>query len=288
VLAFIAPLAASRSPAGLTIMLDPPPPYDASVDPVGWKDISADAPATQSRTPGFLPTILVPGAAATPFVLAGSPQDGMRASLCLTSAIYYEAGNEPDEGQRAVAQVILNRVRHSAYPDTICGVVYQGTERTDALCQFSFGCDGSAMRLPASSAWARAWRNAQAALSGSVYAPVGLATHYHTLAVNPAWNRALTPTAVVGAHIFFRWPGGAGAPAAFYGPYRGGEPVPAPRPRPFDRANSLVLGDAAPPVQRANVTAEGPVAVDRRSVPDALPESGIRDEYRNSGTWKIR
>lgn len=284
----VAPLAASRSPLGLTIILDPPLPYGASADPVGRKGIPVDGSASQPQTPGFSPTLLVPGPAAKPFLLAGSAQDRMRASLCLTSAIYYEAGQEPDEGQRAVAQVILNRVRHPAYPGTICGVVYQGTERADALCQFSFGCDGSGMRLPASSAWARAWRNAQAALSGAVYAPVGLATHYHTLAVNPTWSRALTPAAIVGAHIFFRWPGGAGAPAAFYASYRGSEPLPAPSPKPFAPAIPLVWPRSASSARVANLAPVEPVAADRSYAPSALPESSIREEYRNSGTWKIR
>ena len=67
---------------------------------------------------------------------------------CLASAIFYEARSESFEGQLAVAQVILNRVRHPAYPDTICGVVYQGTERNDTLCQLTFGCDGAMARVP--------------------------------------------------------------------------------------------------------------------------------------------
>lgn len=295
----VAPLAASRSSADLTIMLDPPPPYDASADPMGWQGFAPETPATQPRTPGFSPTILVPGPAAMPFVPGGSAQDRMRASLCLTAAIYYEAGQEPDEGQRAVAQVILNRARHSAYPDTICGVVYQGTERADALCQFSFGCDGSSMRLPASSAWARAWRNAQAALSGAVYAPVGLATHYHTLAVNPGWNRALTPAAIVGAHIFFRWPGGAGSPKAFIASYRGNEPVPAPRPKLFLPTAALEMASIPLPLpvqaplpeatlRIASIAPSQPVAVDRRYVTGGLPESDVREEYRNSGQWIAR
>lgn len=296
----VGPLAASRAPVGLSVALDPPLPYDAGADPVGWKDMPASASGIQPQTPGFSPTMLVQGAAAAPFRLTGTAQDRLRASLCLTAAIYYEAANEPDEGQRAVAQVVLNRVRHPAYPDTVCGVVYQGTERADTMCQFTFGCDGSAMRLPVSSVWARAWRNAQAALGGSVYAPAGLATHYHTLAVNPSWNRALTPTAIVGAHIFFRWPGGAGSPAAFHASYRGNEPLPAPRAKmvlaevPLETAGSPLQTVSAMP--QSGVTApvfasrgaERPVSADRRYVPGMLPESDIREEYRNSGEWKTR
>ena len=64
------------------------------------------------------------------------------ASQCMTSAIYYEAGNEPAAGQLAVAQVILNRLRHPHYPKSVCGVVYQGAEHW-RHCQFTFACDGS-------------------------------------------------------------------------------------------------------------------------------------------------
>ena len=174
------------------------------------------------------------GPSAIPYAFrASTATDGMRAQLCLTTAIYYEAANEPDEGQRAVAQVILHRLRHPAYPNTVCDVVYQGTERGDRLCQFSFACDGSMARLPARQAWARASKHAREALAGYVYAPVGTATHYHTLAVNPIWNRSLTRVAVVGAHQFFRWPGAAGRPGAFYDSYAGREPNPGPRPHPI-------------------------------------------------------
>lgn len=173
------------------------------------------------------------GPAALPYAFKGaSSTDAMRAQLCLTTAIYYEAANEPDEGQRAVAQVILNRVRHPAYPNTVCDVIYQGTERGDRLCQFSYACDGSMARVPAKAAWARASRVARDALAGYTYAPAGTATHYHTLAVNPIWNRSLTRVAIIGAHIFFRWSGKAGSPQAFYASYTGREPNPGPRAHP--------------------------------------------------------
>jgi spore germination cell wall hydrolase CwlJ-like protein len=77
---------------------------------------------------------------------------------CLTAAIYYEAASEPDDGQRAVAQVVLNRVAHPAYPKTVCGVVYQGSERGTG-CQFTFTCDGALARKPSRYFWDRAaWR----------------------------------------------------------------------------------------------------------------------------------
>jgi hypothetical protein len=162
-------------------------------------------------------------------VARGTSLDQSRALQCLTTAIYYEAASEPDAGQRAVAQVVLNRVAHPAWPNTVCGVVYQGSERPG--CQFSFACDGSLARKPMAVFWDRARRVAADALAGYVYAPVGLATHYHTSAVHPYWADSLNFLGTIGAHRFYRWQGAAGRPAAFNGVYAGGEPVAAPHPR---------------------------------------------------------
>ncbi|HEX7851314.1 MAG TPA: cell wall hydrolase [Sphingomonas sp.] len=169
---------------------------------------------------------------AQPFSMAGaSALDKARALDCLTTAIYYEAASESEEGQRAVAQVILNRVRHPAFPATVCGVVYQGSEKSTG-CQFSYACDGSMARVPMRSAMDRARRIALAALDGYVMRQVGLATHYHTYAVTPAWNRSLVMTDAIGMHFFHRWKGYWGTPAAFSNlRYRGGEPVPGPHAR---------------------------------------------------------
>lgn len=220
--------------------------------------------------------------------------DSYRALNCLTSAVYYEAGNEPDDGQRAVAQVVLNRVRSPLWPDSVCGVVYQGSERTDYRCQFTFSCDGSMARLPSAAGWTRARRVAQDALSGTVYTPAGLATHYHTLAVRPDWSASLHAVGVIGAHIFYRNPGFNGTPAAFRVAYRGREtqsgparqswpakpvapvetyaPLPAPAPPPAESVAASPPGGWTPPPR--------PVIRDDR---DTLPESTIRPEYRNTG-----
>lgn len=193
------------------------------------------------------------------FTLAGiGATDRARALECLATAVYYEAASEPDEGQRAVAQVVLNRVRHPAFPGTVCGVVFQGSER--AGCQFSFACDGAMARAPSASGWARAARNAAAVLTGQVYAPVGLATHYHTYAVTPAWNRTLVMTDAVGAHFFHRWKGYWGTAAAFARHYRGGEPMPGPHAR---------IEAAAPQVATAMPPADEAVSVAGAEVPPA-------------------
>lgn len=232
---------------------------------------------------------------------AASIMDQARALQCLTNAIYFEAGNEPEEGQRAVAQVILNRVASLRWPSSVCGVVYQGGERGDQGCQFTFSCDGSMARTPTADGWARARRVAMRALAGDVFAPAGLATFYHTLAVHPSWSEMMRPVAVIGAHIFYRLPGAGGLPASFAMRYAGREyarpgpyafsrplrPLPLPEPIP-DWVSSIMppknpAGNAPvalPSYQPAAV--RSPIQV-RTPSEAALPESTIRPEYRNTG-----
>lgn len=134
-----------------------------------------------------------------------------RALDCLAAAAWYEAGDDPS-GERAVAQVVLNRARHPAFPASVCGVVFQGSERSTG-CQFSFTCDGAMQsRRPGPAAWARARAIASAALAGAVDPRVGLATHYHADYVVPVWRSGLVKLAQVGLHLFYRWPGEWGSP----------------------------------------------------------------------------
>jgi spore germination cell wall hydrolase CwlJ-like protein len=158
---------------------------------------------------------------ARPFAFKGSDEDRARAVQCLAAAVLYEAGDDA-RGQRAVAQVVLNRVRHAAFPSTICGVVYQGAERKTG-CQFTFTCDGSLRRIMPDAMWERARVVARQALGGHVEDAVGLATHYHTDWVYPYWSPSLRKLARVDTHLFFGWPGRWGGPAAFTRTYRGGE-----------------------------------------------------------------
>jgi spore germination cell wall hydrolase CwlJ-like protein len=173
--------------------------------------------------PEILAEEVAPGMPATPFDISQrSPVDMQNALECLTAAVYYEARSEAEDGQRAVAQVVLNRVRHPAFPKSVCGVVYQGSNRTTG-CQFTFTCDGSLNRGREPNAWARAQRIAADALGGYVYGPVGLATHYHTTAIHPWWADSLTKAVTIGAHIFYRWRGEWGDPKSFRRPYVGSE-----------------------------------------------------------------
>ncbi|MEO5937880.1 MAG: cell wall hydrolase [Sphingomonas sp.] len=157
-----------------------------------------------------------------------SPDDASRALDCLAQAVYYEANNQSEDGQRAVAQVVLNRVRDRAFPSSVCGVVYQGSQRTTG-CQFTFTCDGSLNRTPSAAGWARARAVASAALAGTVYAPVGSATFYHANYVSPWWATSMDKVATVGAHIFYRWRAGMERALAFRQPYSGSEPSPTGR-----------------------------------------------------------
>ena len=151
-------------------------------------------------------------------------EDRRRALRCLTQAVYYESALEPALGQEGVAQVVLNRVRDPNYPNSVCGVVFQGAERTTG-CQFSFTCDGALGQAPVAWAWDRARRVAERALNGHVAQTVGTATHYHADYVHPWWSPTLAKITQVGAHIFYRWKGIAGETAAFRQAYSGREPL---------------------------------------------------------------
>ena len=161
------------------------------------------------------------GEAARPFKIVPA-EARIVATGCLARAVYYEARSEPLSGQRAVAQVVLNRARHPAYPSTICGVVYQGSDRTTG-CQFTFTCDGSQAIKPSGPRWNQAMSVAQRALDGFVERDVGWATHYHADYVLPYWASKLDKMATIGRHIFYRWSMGWGTSAAFTQRYSAAE-----------------------------------------------------------------
>lgn len=150
---------------------------------------------------------------ARPFQMAGA-LDQSRDLDCLTRVAYYEARGEGAEGMRAVTQVVLNRVRHPAFPSSVCGVVYQGSNRSTG-CQFSFTCNGAMRGSVNRAAWDRARDIASAALSGKVFGAVGNATHFHTTSVSPGWRNRLVRVTQVGDHYFYRFGGNAGSQNAF-------------------------------------------------------------------------
>jgi spore germination cell wall hydrolase CwlJ-like protein len=200
-------------PSGwIALGLATPPPF-----PFGQLT-SADAATLNA----VLPIDDADFAPAQPFFLRASAPERDRAVLCMTQAIYYEAALEPTEGQQAVAQTVLNRVRHPDFPKSVCGVVYEGSQLPIG-CQFSFTCDGSLARPPIEPYWSRAKLVAEAALDGFVASDVGSATHYHADYVFPRWGPQMVKIVQLGAHIFYRFPGPAGAPAVLTGRYAGRE-----------------------------------------------------------------
>jgi hypothetical protein len=191
----------------------PPPDLFRPLTPEEAQKLNAERPVeAATATP------------ALPFKLRADEISRLRAIDCLTQAIYYEAASEGVDGGRAVAQVILNRVRHSGYPNSVCGVVYQGSQRVTG-CQFTFTCDGSLARTPVAYLWARSRMIASEALAGRIFAPVGYATHYHADYVVPYWAASLDKLAVIGRHIFYNFRGAAGARSAFRQGYAGAEPA---------------------------------------------------------------
>lgn len=181
-----------------------------------------DAQARNAAIPFTNAAIELPSA----FALGSNQSSTAMALQCLTQAVYYEAAVEPLQGRRAVAQVVLNRMRHPAYPKSVCGVVYEGSQRRTG-CQFSFTCDGSLLRRPATGPWREATEVARAALAGYVERSVGTATHYHADYVLPKWAFQLGKIDQIGHHIFYRFNGTWGTARAFNGQYTGLERIPA-------------------------------------------------------------
>jgi|TARA_A100001391_G_scaffold184988_1_gene153230 hypothetical protein len=189
----------------------------ASIDPdmVGSAGLAAiDAISEDAdRDPNIpspvgVPETLAYGRANTPateFTVSHTYSE--REQWCMATGIYFEARGESYRGQVAVAQVIMNRVDHPNYPDTICGVVYQNQHRRNA-CQFSFACDGktNVNRTSEVAAWDLAQSITQEVLSEEIYlTEVADATHYHATYVRPAWARNMDKLAQVGLHVFYKF-----------------------------------------------------------------------------------
>lgn len=234
--------------------------------PVPLQTFEQLTPAEAQAENASIPFSALPNPAAKPFRLqAASALDRARALTCLTMAVYYEAGSQGADGEAAVAQVVLNRLRNPLFPKTVCGVVLEGADLPTG-CQFTFTCDGSLGRRPSQSGWKQAQAVAERALDGYVQKSVGEATHYHTVWVVPYWQPSVVKLTRIGAHIFYRWPGGLGQPAAFLGQYAGTEPAP-PAIKGFD--TGLPTAEVAqidtmappPPVKAAVAPPAPPVAI---------------------------
>ena len=220
-----AAMAAPHSRPAAAAAAEPLPPELLGLPPgvTATPDVgpAADTARSINASIAIVPNGLV---TAAPVFWTGGTIDRERATDCLAAAAIYEAGTAPAD-QRPVMQVILNRMRHSAFPHSICGVVFQGTERTTG-CQFSFTCDGAMLRrTPSPETWRRARMLAMEMLTGRVEPTVGLATHYHTDWVHPVWSGQMQKIAAVSTHLFLRWRGNFGEPRAFTTRYSGSEPL---------------------------------------------------------------
>jgi hypothetical protein len=195
------------APGGTQAIPDPLPPS------LGGPVASASEPA--SLRDRFSLALALTRSVVQPFHFKSADAglaDHARDTQCLAQAVYYEARGESPSGQAAVAQVVLNRVRHPAFPKTICGVVFQ---HVGDDCQFSFACNG-AMRQPVDQAsWRRATVVANRALSGAVMAEVGAATHFQAVRSGAGWAGSLAKVAQIGEHIFYRFTGRAGTSRMF-------------------------------------------------------------------------
>jgi hypothetical protein len=209
----------SRSPVALASAADTPP-----TRPIESFSDGATPPITldwvlNSSTPGPSDTKLLIGAAHAPgqttiaaktelqgkpdYASLIDPKDSARQMRCLAEAVYFESRSEPENGQAAVAQVVLNRVRSGIFPTNICGVVYQDRNRPFA-CQFSFACEGKSLRIEEPGAWAVATRIAQEVVSGVNFnSKVAEALNYHANYVYPFWAPSLRRVDRIGAHIFY-------------------------------------------------------------------------------------
>lgn len=239
------------------------------VEPVALQAVDPDDARAINAS---IPFSTLPNPAARAFKLFGALDSQTRAIDCLAAAVYYEAGDDA-VGERAVAQVILNRLRHPAFPKTVCGVVFQGAERTTG-CQFTFTCDGAMQRyLPTPVAWKRAQEIAQRALSGHVYRAVGHATHYHTDWVVPYWSASLEKISEVHTHLFFRWAGWWGTPPAFNRSYAGVEPN-IPQMARLSPAHQASGANPTEGVLAADGAPLDPAAIPDSAVPAALGTTG--------------
>jgi hypothetical protein len=186
----------------VTLSSATPAPMDATPMEIAAAPVSLQSPRLDRSEVTILPKSDDPDRPR--YVDLIDPDNMNKEQRCLAEAVYFEARSEPVEGQAAVAQVILNRVKSGLYPSSICGVVYQNRHRHLA-CQFTFACEGKSLRIRDTESWERATRVASAVLEGRTYlADVGGATHYHANYVRPSWSRRLKKMDVIGRHIFYK------------------------------------------------------------------------------------
>jgi spore germination cell wall hydrolase CwlJ-like protein len=206
----------------------------------------AAAPARQPRVikASILPEIPAPLLTPVPGLSFRKIPATERDVECLTRAVYFESRGDTDVGQAAVAQVVINRARHPAFPKSVCGVVNQGVER--GSCQFSFVCKPT--KVTDQREWRRARQVAEKALNGHTVEAVGTSTFFHAARVNPGWK--LTRVGQFGAHVFYKYPGKKGAPSTF---------AAAPKPSLLDQIAAPIQAALAKPAVTTATTPPAPI-----------------------------
>jgi len=198
----------------------------ASVDPIARPDGSAVPSAMAVSLPSMIDVLPPPAPGVPPPSPAArlhlNDKEYIRAEKCLANAIYFESRDEPERGQMAVAQVVMNRVFSGFYPNDVCSVVYQNASQ-HLSCQFTFACDGRRKQINERDAWTRANRIAKQTLDGEIYVPeVADSTHYHAIYVRPNWVGEMKKMVRYGIHNFYRpiaWGSGADNPTWGIGPW---------------------------------------------------------------------
>ena len=206
-------------PLGLALNSASPRPNDIKIRVASrggkWPPVAAPV-AVAPTLPGAIHVLDEPGKPNYASLI--DPKDATRQMRCLAEAIYFESRSEPESGQAAVAQVVLNRVRSGIFPTNVCGVVYQDANRPFA-CQFSFACEGKSLRIEEPGAWAVATRIADEVVRGVSYDDkLVTAVNYHANYVYPFWAPSLRRVEKIGAHLFYAMkPGLYWAPGALNG-----------------------------------------------------------------------
>ncbi|MVO16713.1 cell wall hydrolase [Rhodobacteraceae bacterium CY05] len=172
------------------------------------RDQSASAAAPKRRQRGFLffgrkPAKVEPITYTTAWLDSQPAASGDANFECLAQTLYFEARGETVKGQFAVAEVVMNRVASAQFPNSVCGVIKQGTGRRHQ-CQFSYTCDGRSEAIGERQSYERVAKVARAVLDGNAQELTEGATYYHTTAVRPRWSRTFTNTAQIGVHLFYR------------------------------------------------------------------------------------
>lgn len=193
----------SNDPTALSANLSAPLAQDPAMNPIAEERLAAISAPAAVRARGLFNHDVRSLSYDRDWLAALPSAAGGDQWFCLATALYFEARGETVEGQFAVAEVILNRVKSGRFPNSFCGVIKQGTGRK-YQCQFTYTCDGRREVIAEPKAFERVSKVARAAMDGLTDDLTGGATHYHTVSVRPSWANVYKQTARIGVHVFYR------------------------------------------------------------------------------------